>query len=527
MTSRVVLIDDEHQRIQALKKHWLSIFSAAEIDAKIIESTTFNIDSSTLFDRPHFIIVDNILEEVVGGRRREIENRGIDFIAEHKSNHQDTVFVLSTKGRFSIDVLAQKFPHPDLIVPKTALSSAEFRKNVATLIRKVAFRTPVGHLSIPNPKDSGSVDSFRNELTSILEQCLHNFAGSTKTSGIRQVNLYGLGGGYSGALVFRVELFDSNLRGSVPLVLKVARGESAAREVAAYNSFVRLSMPHDMRVDLLGSGEAGEYKGALYAFAFGASLDLSPLADHIRAGEYEFVERVVTRLFDSTDIGWYSRAEFTVSAEEFFADSEEYSHAKDSRRVDGLRETGVQLLGDSAVEVGLEFCRFGDIRFSFIRKFLEKFDRTSVPKCICHGDLNSNNILFGRGDNAVALIDFEYSGLDILYKDFVSLECSVRVDDVRFAIETHESFGERVLAELKSIRGELDGTVVYLDQLRRIRIAAEQCARRSSLDFSRDLYVLTLSFHLLKLLGITQLPLPARHQLLAAFCACGLYLEEA
>src|SRR5437868_4628272 len=90
MKYRVLLIDDDRKRIKALKEHWASVFAEARMEVQITEKTEFDIDDDYLLERPHFVIVDNVLkQEHESGRTIEIENRGIDFIADHKPQHLD------------------------------------------------------------------------------------------------------------------------------------------------------------------------------------------------------------------------------------------------------------------------------------------------------------------------------------------------------------------------------------------------------------------------------------------------------
>jgi aminoglycoside phosphotransferase (APT) family kinase protein len=46
--------------------------------------------------------------------------------------------------------------------------------------------------------------------------------------------------------------------------------------------------------------------------------------------------------------------------------------------------------------------------------------------CICHGDLNSNNVILSD-DGAVIFIDFQETGRGHVFEDFVTMEASVRI----------------------------------------------------------------------------------------------------
>ena len=524
---RVAIVDDEQQRHKALKDRWLDVFLNAGLSVDIHTYDDFAASVDILGERPHICIVDNVLETIDGNRKREVDNRGIDFIASNKQLHQDTFFILSTKESFSIDVLGNKLPNPDLIVPKTPLSSAHYRKALGEILSKRVSRTVFASLNIPDPEDSSKVEPIRAEVESILQQCLHPFSKAVNAIPIQQVNLKALGGGYSGSLVFKVKTFDADLRKNVALVFKLSEGESISREVACYNSFVRLHMPHDSRVDLLGYGEAGAYRGALYAFAFGDSDEVKSFSSFTRLGDYSLLAGIIQSFFNSDSIGWYKKPKLEKSVDSFFSDSEEYSSKKDGARLDSLKRFCKDTL-DLEVDAGLDKISIGGLKSRFIRKQLWKFESKLVPTWIGHGDFNSNNILVGRSGKSLAVIDFEYSGPDCAYKDFISLECSLRIDDLSGLIGGESDLS--LLAEneysLLSAKNPIDPSArAYLPHVRTIRIAAKHALEREGGTFDEDVYAVALGFHLLKLIGISALDPIARFQLLAAFIAVSKRLD--
>lgn len=525
---RVSIVDDEQKRHKALKERWLDVFSRASLSVEISAYDDFSAVEEILGNRPHACIVDNVVEVTTGNRTREIDNRGIDFIAENKNEHQDTFFILSTKESFSIDVLGNKLPNPDLIVPKTLLASEHYRKALGEVISRKLSRAAFTNLNIPQPEESAAVDSIRPELESIIEQCLFPFSRAPNSAPIQQVNLKALGGGYSGSKVYKLHAFDTDNRKNVALVFKLSEGDSISREVACYNSFVRLQMPHDLRVDLLGYGEAGTHRGALYAFAFGDTEEVKPLSSFTRAGDYSLLAKVVNSFFHSESIGWYKRPKFEKSVESFYSDSEEYSSKKDAKRLEALKQFCKEQLAIEA-DVGLDKVSIGGIKSKFIRKQLWKFDSRQVPTWICHGDFNTNNILVGRSDSSVAVIDFEYSGPDCAYKDFISLECSLRVDDVAQAIGGEVDLLSLAEAEFSLLsEGKIDSSCGrgYLSHVASVRQAARTALQSQSAVFDEDVYSVALGFHLLKLIGISTLDVRSRFQLLAAFIAVGRRLEQ-
>jgi hypothetical protein len=93
-----------------------------------------------------------------------------------------------------------------------------------------------------------------------------------------------------------------------------------------------------------------------------------------------------------------------------------------------------------------------------------------VEECICHGDLNANNILVNTSGHRMAFIDFQSTGFHNIFRDFVSLESSVRIDwsgDV-LDHEMREQFEREILA----VEGDLTGLTGYLAEVCKIRHAA-------------------------------------------------------
>jgi Phosphotransferase enzyme family len=536
-TLNVSIVDDETKRHPTLKAKWDTIVQLAGFRSNSRCTSDFDNHEGVFSGRPHLVIVDNVLIESSGGSIRttkEKVNRGIDFVAAHKRNYQDTVFILSTAEPFSIEVLGSKFPNPDLVLPKSGLSSTVFQTEIGQTVRRLVRRAPFGDQFFPSSKDGDATKLIRDEIRSIVEQCIFPLSGMPSQPYFEQVNLIGLGGGYSGAFVFRVEMFSDGYRKGIPMVLKITEGRSSQNEARNYNSYARLHLPNEMRVDLIGTGAAGNYSGALYAFAFGGAEGIDSASAYIRAGRYEVIEDIVSKVFSSAASGWYRDPVSRTNAEVFFNNSEEYSREKDDRRLASTNSYAQSLLGGAEVETSLDRLRVSGFSSKFVRRNLQKFEEVLVPEAIGHGDFNTNNIIFSPDRKLATLIDFEYCGYDYVFKDFVSLECSLRVDERQLTGGNAKEFDNCVRAELHLLEKDdvsrLPKNCVhysdYLSRIHAVRLAAKIMADKLSIDFDRRLYNLALSFHLLKLLGIPGWPATNSFLVLSAYVACSEWLEK-
>lgn len=526
---RVIIIDDEIKHLKALRNRWEAVFSYAQMPVEIETSHEFELTERQSKDRPHFVIVDNVAELQVGGQTvREIE-KGVDFIAQQKPSFTDSVFILSTAASFSIDVLGQKFPNPDLIVPKTALSNSRYQEHLGHILRRMINRQPFGNLNVVDPGVSNEINKIQPHLISIIEQCLHTMGGYRSSVAYSQANLTRIAGGYSGAQVFRLDVFDKETREKVPLVLEIAFGGRKISEASAYNDFVRFDVPHDMRVELLGCGESGELRGALYAFAFGGDNDYTSLSSCIREGLYDRFSSAVSSIFLSQRIRWYKLRSGVADAETYYANSEEYALSRDSVRIEQLRVVASSLLRAEAIECGLERIRMAEYQFAFIRKQLPRFSDLIVPVCVGHGDLNATNVLVSKHNGSISIIDFEYCGEANAYKDFVSFECSIRLESKSGSGDAGASFSDEVALELELFSGEISRQD-YTESVKAIIGVRESCKtcferQQPRFTFSDKLYAIALNFHIFKLIGIKSLDVESRQKLLASYVASGLFLE--
>ncbi len=276
---RAVLVDDDAQRAPAFRATWKGILTQIFAHADVALVNDVDATDEILKGRPHIVILDNVFPDQK--RRREVPNRGLDFIVSHKVLYPDTLFILYTGNTFQVDALGNKFPNPDLIVTKTSLANVAYQTYIAKCISEKLQRIPVPDLMFPDARDSADVDRFRDDLHSIIEQCLLVVQDRPAGDYVRQVNLTRMGGGYSGSYVYLATIFGSDRHQNLPFALKITEGSGISEEVNRYNTFARLQMPHDMRVDLLGAGRTGRYSGALYAFAFGKIGGISSATDRI------------------------------------------------------------------------------------------------------------------------------------------------------------------------------------------------------------------------------------------------------
>jgi hypothetical protein len=497
---QLLLVEDDRERKDRYIEYLKRAFSKAEASVTIDFRESFDNIEDRLKQRPHIAIFDNVF--VSDGR--EQDNVGIANISKYKPTHRDTVFALYTERTFVIDQLGVRLPNPDLLLTKTYMSNANYQDYLGNALAMAVHRFPFGSLSFREPRHGAEFREIMPELRSVVEQCLFGFWHSDLDDEPLEVRLHPLTGGFSGSSVFQLEFFGLSRYENIPFVLKFSKRANVSDEARRYNAFVRLQLPHDMRVDLIGYGEAGEWAGVCYAFAFGQAMGVATLTDRLRSGGGATVSAFVDRVLASENTRWYRAVTHTPQrVDDFFANSEEYSPAKDARRLEGfqsaLHEIGSAEGKRSSVSAEL-FC-YDTVECPSLRRTLARINFGTITLSFGHGDLNANNIFITPDDSNFALIDFEYSGLDHCFKDFISLESSLRLEFQSPSLAAFD-LSSLIELELAALTGESlpadPKPPEYFAEIVKVRNAAQVRFPNTS----EPNYQIALGLHSLKLLGL-------------------------
>lgn len=447
--------------------------------------------------RPHLIILDNVIDRIgISGQPESLKNEGARFIEEHKGDHPDSVFILYTDKTFHVDQLGARIPNPDMIVSKAYLAEKRYQDYIAAQLKARLNRAPIEALDIDVGEEG---DAWRAGTKSLVEQVIIDWVPKTERAGAVTARLKKLSGGYSKATVYRLELSGGPTGASVPTILKLGKCEEIEREIAAFQRYAKWLLPHDMRVDIVGKGTIGSRSALCYAFALGGQENVEPAADALKAGRAKVIETVIRHLFSSQRQAWYGKSdESGPHLKNYVSNLGEYPGDKDDWRNRSLETTLRRIATADGIvhERHDAHNKIGRHGFDDVRPSLRRLPDVKVAKCICHGDLNANNIFFHGGN--LALIDFEQTGPNHVFRDFVSFESSVRS---LYAPSTsgHTPFEELVDLELALLR-EPDMIVLQdpvLLQVQRIRAAAFK-----RFPYAEPvLYTATILLHLWKLIG--------------------------
>ncbi len=517
---KVLYVEDNPKDAENYGEIWKSLFREhgfPNVDFRT--SSRFDLE---LVDEqlPHVVIADNVLVSADGAE--ELDNEGAQFLADLKSTYKHIVCILFTRATFSIKTLGQLTPNPDLLVPKTHFRSPEYQEDwVGPQINHLLSRRPIGTLVLEPPSTMSEYRDLTSAINCILEQCL-NDVSSHELGLTAQIKLSKLTGGASGASVFLTEVSGIERFHNVPLVFRISAKKYIFEEVANYKRFVSLQVPHDLRVELLGYGEHLDYGGALYAFALADVANTTTALSTLKDGDIDrskVLRDILDRIFARENLGWYnSDGNGTVELAEYFSEREEYNQKKDHRRIRGI-SANLKKFGLGAFSIDGDYLSDGQRRFPLPRNIMEKLSGVEVQLAVAHGDLNLNNIIVSNDDQRLALIDFEYCGIDHVFKDFVSLEVSA-LD----LFDGHDDF-EYAFSHFRKVHGFRNFWVDEGELIGVVRSAA--LAKVTGATPSPEVsYLLCLAFHLFKVAALENIGKAHFVAMFASMCAALEKLDE-
>lgn len=514
---RVMLFDDADDA-DVFRRVWEAILGETRFGAEVrlvryTDVTDVEMEQLLLKERPHIVVLDNVVEKAEPERK----NYGVELIQRFKDKHQDTLFILYTGKSFSIDQLGARRPNPDFLVTKTYLDESGYKKYLGINIDAAVRRAPLVTLS-----GAGAGDPI---LASLVEQVSYEpDVSKGRDTGGYSVKLTQLTGGFSGASVYRMEISGEDRYSDLPVVLKVGPIEQIHRERVAFSKSVRWQLPHTMRVDIIGEGVAAGIGAIAYAFVLGGQRDAIQASQALGEGKAKAVDTVIKLLFRADRTGWHrSPRETGKQIVEYFTNHREFDPSKDQKRNDGLafalREIAASE-GVSLVDSGEELWYASKCVDTPRRGLLSIRRSHRVVECLGHGDLNANNVFMDSKLNSIAIIDFEQSGWNHVFRDFVSFESSIRLEFNSGEPTTQDLLR---LCELERAAMVEDAEYEaswpsYLEQIMKLR----KVARTRFVSVPWELYEVALGLHSWKLFGVSNWSLEQKKRLAAClFAALG------
>lgn len=420
---KVVVIDSTQDLISKLESRYQEIFEIAGYAATFFGATSEG-EARKLFDSkwPHVVICDMSLGQ---------ESDGLLVLRNVSRDFPDLFRILASRNEYSPRNIFAKKAFFDMYFDKGELIGVNptYVKHCANEFLRL-FRINT-NLKIEDAGSAYKTDykdkQELRELNSLLAQV--TFTGHDSDTQITPdtVRISKLAGGFSGSKVYRFNTFNSTSKlESVPAVLKVSEKEWATAEINNYNKFVKWGLPYTWRVDILGSGISKKFGAVAYSFVPGEQgVDFNSLTYYLERGDFETANHVVEKIFSPSMRRWYGDELLESKSNIVEHYSNRYFRGADSKIVSNREFQSICANVYGSVAKGPRI-RIGGIRIVEPIARLLGTPMDGYLSCICHGDLNSNNVIVSNAKDVI-FIDFQETGRGHVFEDFVTMESSVRL----------------------------------------------------------------------------------------------------
>lgn len=489
---RVMILDNEQRSAEDLKGILPRLFGDLGYDAVCVPTPNAG-DVEEWIKRD---ACDVLFSDLTLGKNVKM---GLDHIRKLKSSYPH-VFIVACSGMHpSGQEINDRTPHIfDLFVPKlpflhnieTSTGMGWQEKFKQDFLSKFRIATDIdlfvtddikAKIQIPHPDPDKKQYLGEGDIRSLIRQSL--WSGPKKDFEFlpNRAQIQPLGGGRSGSLVLRVQLSASSRSlDFVPVILKISPIERAREEHANFQRYVQLILPYNWRIDVMGYGEVRDWGAIAYSVAFGGKKEFAPLTEFIEDSDRKTFNRVVDMIFGANGNIWYDpkfQREVPSLAKHYVL-----KYFSPDYRLNTAREgltTFLDGIGAQPQSVDL-FDIAGEIFPAPWRALFQRFAHSGTMT-VCHGDLNSNNIIVTADGRQITFIDFQETGRGHVFEDFVALESSTRLyfQAERNARPTTAALRARIEAEYLMLSGpntKLSPTqitlVPYRDLIIRIRAKA-------------------------------------------------------
>lgn len=462
-TLRAIFIEEDPKLAEDLKPHYSEFFAKCGYDVKFFDAKGQGQAQKVVENHdPHVIVCDLGYDKDLAG---------LHTIRALRTQYPDLFMIGTSMGTYTQRDTDARDPTFHMFLDKQALLGREAKYMVLAQDRfEDLFRleTTVRIANLDTLKsDEFAKTAARRELVALIRQVM--FAGHRPDDLLHpdEVVLEPMSGGFSGSQVFK--MISRNSKSGivcVPAVIKVSQKEWADEELQNYHRFVKWGLPYTWRVDLLGQGVSRSYGAIAYSFILSDLKKFEELTELLRRKEDARALKIIETLFSPEMRRWYGdpliREEKNI-VERYLT---RYFRAPEAK---GASEKAFLRIAQSAFGAHINNNRveIGDQRFDLPSPALFGVPMGAYSSCICHGDLNSNNVMVAENDQAI-FIDFQETGRGHVFEDFVTMEASVRL----YHGEDGLHGADLLAAELKIRDGDdvsgLQGAQLIAAQIRRL-----------------------------------------------------------
>ena len=421
-TLKVVFVEDDPGVARQLKPHYAKLLAGCGYDVEFFDAQGEAQARRVIETQdPHVLVCDLGFDKDYGG---------LHLIRILRTDYPDVFVVGTSRSGYNNSMVDARQPSFHMFLDKQAIlggDAAYIKLSQERFLTSFRLETAVriGNLDAIRSEEFKK-PAAKRELVALIRQIM--FSGHTPDDLMHpdEITLEPMSGGFSGSQVFK--MISRNAKSgivSVPSVLKISRRKFAEQELENYQRFVKWGLPYTWRVDILGYGVTKTYGAIAYSFILSDLKKFDSLTDLLRRREDKRASEVISTLFSPEMRRWYGdpliRSEENIVrryANRYFRGVESKRMSEQRFLMIAQEEFGARLNGNK-LEIAKSL-------YDLPSPALFGTPMEKYQSCICHGDLNSNNVMVAE-NGQVIFIDFQETGRGHVFEDFVTMEASVRL----------------------------------------------------------------------------------------------------
>jgi hypothetical protein len=415
--------------------------------------------------------IDVIICDLSLGTTMNENSLGLTLVKELKTEFPEIVICgISGKDIGYRDTTNPKnLPTFDLFISKVRYTEEKYKDYIIEEMRRI-FRS---NTEIEIIKDGLTVEEEKFVDQPFFIRLLKLITFTTHESGpgtnIKTVTLSSTSGGYSSSFVFKMSCQTANGEKVINSILKCSRIKYAHQEMNNYLNYVKWYLPYTWRPEVLSCAFGKDYGMICYSFAYNAEKAFSSITDKIKTADYGKVDEAIEKIFGTKTQKWYSEDKWppvNVPVNHYYHNI--YFQNGRNKPFEFIENLIMNLGGHKKND---EYHIF-NATFPTVEKLITESITHSYRECICHGDLNTNNILTSDESEELIFIDFQETKEGHVFHDFVVFEMCFRI-----YCETGFSFEKLLEIETEAVNDNFEAIGQYgkiWDRVKRVRELAKE-----------------------------------------------------
>ncbi len=513
-TINVAILETTAIGKENLERFYRSIFNSLGYKAKfhnISENDNKSQDGYGVFERE---TIDVFVSDLSLGKQDTYD--GLTVIKKIKKAYPSLLVIANSMTNVTFTEAASHIPSFDMFVSKSKIHSDTYQKYIAEKL-KALFAKNVYLLEFNIDEALKNSKFFKKtkdriQLKDMLKSITFTSNNNDASTAVNKVRLTEMSAGYSGSEVYRISAFTQSELKCINAVIKISTKDNYIEEMGNYLKFVKWYLPYTFRPELIGRAETKDYGALCYSFAYNDEEPFKSLTEHLRAGDSDKLRFAIDSIFDPKHQRWYheKNIEQSQNITKYYFDkwfSNRNFNEKEFCQI--IRKTGSQV-HDNKVVINMQ-------QYPKPEGFLLGITRNEYKTCICHGDLNSDNILMAD-KGGLTLIDFQNTKRGHIFEDFVVFETCIRLH-VKYSEEFAVLIDDEWALNESAISDTLDFNVVnhsdiksdFYPQILKLRAFA----KRNAPNESWGNYFYALALYCFRLLRIDTLQPWQKEQVVA------------